>query len=440
MEAPDELIKNGLQLYRAGKMIDAAEIFEAALSRDPTSTAAALNMGAACLAAKQYRRAFDAYHRVVQREPDNADGHYGLAMSKEASGNRKESLAIFEKAAHLSQFDGTKWLAFAEISIDKGKRINALHRAIDAAHQSLKMRGDNIDTLLQAGNIFFLTGAYGLAERAFAAITKLQPDHLFAKKRLTTCYYRQGRYVIAAHAGREQFLTASSKKWPQEHAPSNFTQDAKQSLLTLGDALRAAKLPFFLCAGTLLGCIRNGGPLKHDRDVDIGITGDVAISDVLEALRPYSAFSIPPYYDEDAICVPILLEGMGIDLFRYDHDTEHLWCGISQRPGDMKWRYANFSFKQMTFFGTEFLVPDPPTQYLEETYGSWAEPDHGFSSVLSSPARFDVSAEVVELYAYVRMTLAVKSSKTNLLKSLFRQAPAQIRQDREVFDAILALN
>src|SRR5690606_37477131 len=58
-------------------------------------------------------------------------------------------------------------------------------------------------------------------------------------------------------------------------AREDWSAAARQALLDLRSDLSRADVKFFLVSGTLLGCVREGNILGHDKDIDVGVMEDV---------------------------------------------------------------------------------------------------------------------------------------------------------------------
>ena len=148
------------------------------------------------------------------------------------------------------------------------------------------------------------------------------------------------------------------------------------------EACNEAEICPFLMWGTLLGCVREAGFLKHDYDIDIGILardwpkGDLLIEAMrrrgfgLEFSRNYKM----RFLGRD------LLAHMDVDVF-FPWQGNMICFDIQENdkligawfPID-----AFSNFRSLPFSGTCVSIPDPPERVLEAAYGDWRTPtkDH----------------------------------------------------------------
>ena len=154
------------------------------------------------------------------------------------------------------------------------------------------------------------------------------------------------------------------------------------------EACREAGMNPFLMWGTLLGCVREGGFLKHDHDIDVGILArDWPKRNLLiEAMRR-RGYGL----DEDA-CGNYKIRFVGRDLLGYlDVDAFFPWegkmvCFFDHKQGKHGAWFpldALSNFRGVTFNGIHASIPDPPERVLETIYGDWRTPvkEHDWSRI-----------------------------------------------------------
>jgi phosphorylcholine metabolism protein LicD len=149
-------------------------------------------------------------------------------------------------------------------------------------------------------------------------------------------------------------------------------------------ASREAGMKPFLMWGTLLGHVREGRLLKHDKDLDMGIlAADWPKRHVLiEAMQKRG------YRLLDAREYKIVFERrdrltrMDIDVFLPWEDK--MVCFSRQRDGSFRgawFRSGAFkNFCNRVFLDSEVLIPDPPEPILEAIYGDWRTPIKSYDS------------------------------------------------------------
>lgn len=434
----DPLLKRGLNFHEAGNNLAAAKIFELVYRREPSSMPAILNMGSSYYKAKYYPEAEEAYREALKREPNNATAHYGLGMIYEEIGDRHAARVQFRRAAELNPESGKAWLSLAQVTHDETSRLQALHRAAEWAKTQLDNDNIPVSGLMEAANYLQHARLYAEARRAYERALKQDPASDKAKLGLVSAYLRLHEHTAAADAQRRVIMDCKPTYKRPIHDEA-FAKSARETLIEVQKTLDDAGIPFFLIAGTLLGCIRENRPLPHDKDLDIGIIGEVSNHDIIEALRANIEFSCPLTYTEDDLNLGVAHGSTGIDVFRHERTADYIWFGFDRHSRCMKWRFTPFGFEQRVFFNLPFTIPDNPELYLTETYGLWEKTNTGFSSVLSSPARFDVDNEYLRYMAYYRLWLATHRRNREHLDQIFQQAPRHVRQDGALYERLIFL-
>jgi hypothetical protein len=171
---------------------------------------------------------------------------------------------------------------------------------------------------------------------------------------------------------------------PFGHAPrainTAWSQGAERALLDLKADLDAGGFAFFLISGTLLGSVREGRVLEHDKDLDVGVPADVDMAAMRAHLQTTGRFRIRPLQVQ-TIVRAIHANGTSIDIFRH-------WLEDGQmvhQGQKAKWRNTPFTLKSREFLGATFQVPSDPELYLAENYGDWKTPAKDFDTVVDTP-------------------------------------------------------
>lgn len=125
--------------------------------------------------------------------------------------------------------------------------------------------------------------------------------------------------------------------------------------------LNAAGLTGFLTGGTLLGFVRNGAPLPHDRDADIGILCDrYARPDITAILRAHPSIQLARSARAGDRYVGLTLGTVAVDLFLYEAEGPYRLCGFSDHPGEIQWRFSGFGVSRKIWQGASWNIPDNP--------------------------------------------------------------------------------
>ena len=151
---------------------------------------------------------------------------------------------------------------------------------------------------------------------------------------------------------------------------------AKQLLKEAKDIMDPLGVQFFLRQGTCLGAIRDQDFIPWDDDIDLGcviglngLTEDM-IDPVFDAFR-HQGYYVNTESNDRWIAAGMIKSSLRIDLtfFRIIDDT------IFHFP--MIWMPTHLfsNLKEIEFMGGNYLVPNPPEEYLRTKYGpNWITP------------------------------------------------------------------
>lgn len=155
---------------------------------------------------------------------------------------------------------------------------------------------------------------------------------------------------------------------------------AAHALRDLHHLFKLADIPMFLVSGTLLGCIREGQLLGHDKDVDVGIWEDISLSHLLNTLRASGLFYIQVSRAPELVRVKHV-NGIAIDIFYHYREAGTYWHGGVK----VRWHNTPFELTTHNFLGEDYLIPNDSDKYLTENYGDWRTPKRQFDSVYDTP-------------------------------------------------------
>jgi len=199
---------------------------------------------------------------------------------------------------------------------------------------------------------------------------------------------KNGNYLEATQFADQMISMVSPMK-----LVSDFSSDlAEFALRRVNKLLVASGLQPFLISGTLLGCIREGGILPHDKDFDIGIFGWESQYDVAAALLKSGefSFSVKDLRGSKLYLLPVrhVPSGFDFDIFFFHDRGDHLLHGIDNRLGyTINFKFSKFDLISKNFIGDEFLVPENFDLMLSENYGTnWETPNQSYFVKLQSPA------------------------------------------------------
>ena len=146
-------------------------------------------------------------------------------------------------------------------------------------------------------------------------------------------------------------------------------------------------LEVFLIYGTLLGAVREGGPIGHDADFDVAYLSDRRTgAEAAEQMQDVALALVHAGLDVD--CRPTALHihdsdapDHRLDLFHcyFDESGEIAWpFGAA---GQSEFRRADWNgLRPLTFLGHEALVPVAAEKLVAHLYGDdWRQPKSGFN-------------------------------------------------------------
>lgn len=198
-------------------------------------------------------------------------------------------------------------------------------------------------------------------------------------KYLTIAALRARLYGEAKKLALDTMLSGSSTKTVKPR--SVFTADrASRALRDLKSALGRSQIEMFLVSGTLLGCIREGKILGHDKDIDVGVSSSVCVTSLKNAIQFEGMFYIQPVRSPHVLRIRHL-NGVPVDIFYHYSEGESIWHGGVK----VNWFNKKFTLIEYPFLGGKYLIPKNYELYLTENYGEWKVAAKSFDSAIDTP-------------------------------------------------------
>lgn len=173
--SPSALNNLGSIYGQQGRYLDAIPLFRRLLAITD-DTEAAFNLGNCYLYLDRLEEAIDAYHRVLESEPDNAWAPHGLAESYEKLGDAAQARIFFERA--VESYDrvlaagGPDATYLGSRAVCAGK-LGRHTEAIDNIHEAERLAPGNGAVLFNAAQVYSLAGesatSYEYMRRAIQA-------------------------------------------------------------------------------------------------------------------------------------------------------------------------------------------------------------------------------------------------------------------------------
>ena len=169
-------------------------------------------------------------------------------------------------------------------------------------------------------------------------------------------------------------------------------QNGPEIVKKVHEAFSNAGYKYYICDGTLLGVVREGGILKHDVDIDFAIPpGSASPEQVLRlALSIGFTFFWAWTYEGKIANIAFVFKGVHID-FDFLVPADGCWnqliftklTGTKYEKGDCAWSVlarampmvANTKEHYADQLKIKLQVPENYDQYLTAAYGEWRMPD-----------------------------------------------------------------
>lgn len=275
---------------------------------------------------------------------------------------------------HPNHADATYLLC--DIDVIEGKRSDAWHKITKLAKHNRRLK-----TWLMMANLVENELDFSRLYTAWRVAVEdkyVPPYHLEVNGYIATGALRAGLYDRAITLWEEFLSEIANKKAVARNSPKqcSFSQSkAEKALLDIKSVLDKKNIEFFLVSGTLLGCIREGRLLAHDKDADIGVWSNYTPEDILIQLRTSGLFYIQASRSSHVIRAKHV-NGTAIDIFFHYREEHNYWHGGVK----LKWSNTPFNLISHPFLGESFNIPENYDLYLTENYGNWREPQKNFDS------------------------------------------------------------
>lgn len=327
-------------------------------------------------------------------------GYFYLALSfflQNDLARAEECLQIFSEKY---PYNPEGCYLFAQIEVLTNRKINARQRLIDLIeHSSRRKTWQHLSNLVDTSADF--EGYRRIFESYHPNYDKeVLPYDLICH--LSNAAQRGGRsdFALALWRSQYQIKQRNHINIPKlSHNKGYNDRLAANALRALKQCFDASKIDFFLISGTLLGCIREGKLLGHDKDIDVGVWDAYTIAELAQTLRCSGCFYVMPNYSPDILAVRHV-NGITIDIFIHYREPNDYW----HAGGKSSWHNSPFELVYHNFLGERYLIPKDYDLYLTENYGAdWRVPKIDFDSALDTPNMRVASNEKMLIYFYKKL-------------------------------------
>lgn len=249
--------------------------------------------------------------------------------------------------------------------------------------------------------------------------------------------------LVTSQNAAETLSTDALNGARSEAAGVEKSFDVKKASRALSDLTRMANekgTPVFLVSGTLLGYVREGQLLAHDKDIDVGIVGWENQYNLCMALQETGLFTVSAQHlkGKDTFYIPIKhnATGMWIDVFVYHPQGKHWVTGVDFFFGYRQtFAFTPFELQDIEFLGVTMQAPANAELNLTENYGNWRVPDAAYLSHLESPSAMDKGNLAYMLSARMSMLSAclkkqpLKIEKVLSLMRVYQHMPGAMPEN-----------
>lgn len=423
-------LQRALAWLKAGHPDLAVGLLQRLADQAPGDPQIGYALAAARLRNGQASAALAGFDSLLKAAPGHTGALHGRGLCLHSLGDRPAALDAFRQAVSLDPLSWRALQSIADITPYEDDRIHALEGAADALRVICQTEGAGTESVMAAAEALLNARKPRRAARLLESCAPGDGDDPALIRLLARSLYHQGRFADA-FAQATRLLTTLPEPAPQP-PPAFEPGRATEVLIEIQALLSEAGVTSFLAAGTLLGFHRSGGPLPHDRDIDIGVLrAPEGGPDIAGILRAHPRILLPAISRPGDRYFGLMHRGVAIDIFLHDEKDHHLLCGVSALPGDIQWRLRGFTLKTAFYGGWHWTIPSEPEHYLSQSYGpGWQTPDPGFASAISSPALHATDPYARSYYAIIRACRARAAGDPSKASALLRQSPIPLSLPR----------
>lgn len=325
-------------------------------------------------------------------------------------GQGAEAVAALEQALALDPEDPSAQRMLANVLTAQGAPA-AYARLETAARRTLAKAPTCAEAHVNLGIALARQGRAHEAEAAYRNALAVDPRSHLAHAGIAEIALADGRLDEAVRHFRQALAERLARGQISPFAPASaahpFNRPEHLALLwhTLAQ-LAAAGFSAFATAGTLLGLVREGNLLAHDKDLDIGL--------------PYAQLGRAFVFLQDhgwqaepnplRLVNPLALRhqsGLALDLLGYlDTGTEIVggfWqAGQAWEQQRVTVFPSPLDLEQVTSPAGPVWALRQPERWLEALYGNWRQPDPHFDAVIAA-CNLRAFSPLVEAYALMRL-------------------------------------
>ncbi|MCG9874522.1 MAG: tetratricopeptide repeat protein [Leptospiraceae bacterium] len=172
-----------LAQYKQGKIPDAIDNFEKAISQDPNGRVTILShghLGKIYFDRENWQRAEYHFREATRLQPDNAQNQYNLGLVALKLGKKEDAVSYFKRALEGGTNEPEVYLRLAEAL--ESLKLPSL--AIQSLKKALEIRPADVDVLFALGDLYYKRGDLIPAEEIFRKIISVTPGDTYTETAL----------------------------------------------------------------------------------------------------------------------------------------------------------------------------------------------------------------------------------------------------------------
>lgn len=411
-------------LAAQGDFDEAVKVFELGLKLDARIVAAHVNLGDISRQLGDFGQAGTHYSNAIAVAPNALSLRLKRAKLKLHSGDYRGAIDDCDFAGrampnhwepHYVKGAALQNLGENKPAIEQFLKVLDLRPGFAPAHNNLGVLYQNVRNFEQS-------------RHHYEAAIEVDPEYATAIQNLGEWHQRQGSLDQAIKLFRKSValaLVGRDDQVPEKR--SLYSPDAAERALTdLHHLLNDAGIPFFLTSGTLLGVVRDGKLIEHDKDIDIGLSWESDRHALMECLSE-SFTLIPHRLDRDIsehwkTSFVHTDTGVFLDCNFFKQAEDGVLSGFDHLPQPCLSVIGELSLQNLEWQGRQWSIPNPVEPFLKSFYGpDWRSPDKYFDKVLSNKGRLDDSLDIRRCYGYNRLYGAIMGKDGARAESLVAQ-------------------
>jgi tetratricopeptide (TPR) repeat protein len=197
----DALHLLGRLKMQQGEAAAAAELVSAAVKSNPGSFDAVTLLGSIMLGLGRFDEAIECFDRVVAAQPRNVDAQFNRATALAQAGRLPQALAGYDRVVAAAPEQGEAWFNRGNVLA----RLDRLEEAVASYDRALTLAPNMPDVHVNRGNALAALGRHELALASFEEALRLKPDDVAVLSNRATTLKLLGR-VAEALATAERAL------------------------------------------------------------------------------------------------------------------------------------------------------------------------------------------------------------------------------------------